>query len=113
MGFPRLHLLDRDNWAVLLPDLRPNATALDVGAGSGYLLHEFAPLFREVVATEMSRAMVWRLGRQGVRAHQTSVIKREFLGQHWGTPDLNPEDFEGIEILDGEELRRIVSSGGS
>lgn len=84
MGFPRLHLLDRGGWAALLPDLPSGAVALDVGAGSGHLLQEFRPLFREVVATELSAALVWRLEQQGARAFQTEAIVREALGGWWG-----------------------------
>ena len=83
MGFPRLHLLDRGGWAALLPDLPSGAVALDVGAGSGHLLQEFRPLFREVVATELSAALVWRLEQQGARAFQTEAIVREALGGWW------------------------------
>eukprot|EP01047_Picozoa_sp_COSAG01_P066594 COSAG01_NODE_9224_length_2514_cov_1.278675_2_plen_128_part_00 len=71
MGLPRLHLLDRGGWVELLKGrTSPGALrALDVGAGSGFLLREFAPLFSKVVATEISRVMVWRLGQQpGVHA---------------------------------------------
>lgn len=84
MGFPRLHLLDQSGWAALLPDLPRDATALDIGAGSGHLLRDFAPLFPGgVVATELSAPLVWRLGQQGAHAFKTDVVSRETLGGWW------------------------------
>lgn len=91
MGFPRLHLLDSDGWATLLPDLPDDSNALDIGAGSGHLLRDFSPLFREVVATELSIPLVWRLRQQGARAFQTEVIDREALGGYW--------DFDVVFVL--------------
>ncbi len=91
MGFPRLHLLDTGGWAALLPDLPSGAVALDVGAGSGHLLRDFRPLFGEVVATELSRALVWRLQQQGAHAFQAEAIDREALGGWW--------DFDTVFLL--------------
>ena len=45
---------------------------LDVGAGEGRVTACLAPLFRGAVeATDVSRPMVWRLGRRGFTAHLT------------------------------------------
>lgn len=91
MGFPRLHLLDRDSWSTLLPDLPRDATALDIGAGSGHMLRGFQPLFHQVVATELSIALVWRLRQQGAHAFQTELVDREALGGWW--------DFDVVFLL--------------
>ena len=55
------------------------------------------------------------LGSRGPLPHDVFAVNRSInlyaRCKHWGTADLNPADFVGIEILDEDEqeLRRIVS----
>ena len=44
---------------------------LDVGAGEGSVTACLAPLFQEVITTEVSAPMLWRLRRRGYEAHGT------------------------------------------
>ena len=92
MGFPRLHLLDREGWLSLLPGLAVGAAALDVGAGSGQLLRDFSPLFDTIVATELSTPLIWRLRLAGAHAIKTDVITRDSLGRWW-------VDFDVVFVL--------------
>ena len=46
---------------------------LDIGAGSGDVTRQLAPLFDEVVATELSPAMRWRLRRRGIECSNVDV----------------------------------------
>ena len=77
---PRVHLLSTAQWRTVLREggggggggdaaaTAAAGTALDVGAGSGHVTEAFAPLFREVFATEISPRLVQRLGARKLRA---------------------------------------------
>lgn len=51
---------------------------LDVGAGNGDVTRELAPLFAEVVTTELSRPMARRLRQQGLRCHELDIAFSSF-----------------------------------
>ena len=59
-----MHLVSTDQLRELLGP-SPIARGLDVGAGSGDVTRALAPLVDDLHTTERSRAMVWRLRRQG------------------------------------------------
>ncbi|MBI2570402.1 MAG: methyltransferase [Candidatus Schekmanbacteria bacterium] len=67
-----LHLLATGQWQALLGG-RPGGHLLDVGAGSGEVTSTLAPLFDDILTTEVSRAMAWRLGRRGFRCLRMDV----------------------------------------
>jgi SAM-dependent methyltransferase len=62
-----LFMLSEAQWRRLLA---PHAAGrlLDVGAAAGHVTSRLAPLFDEVVATDVSRSMVRRLRARGLRA---------------------------------------------
>jgi SAM-dependent methyltransferase len=67
---PAVHLLSTAQWEELLENSTAlqRQSALDVGAGSGHITAELAPVFGSVYATEISDWLVWRLERRGIRA---------------------------------------------
>ena len=69
---PAVHLLSAAHWQELLGDGTElqQKSALDVGAGSGHITAELAPVFPpgSVCATEISSWLAWRLERRGIRA---------------------------------------------
>lgn len=66
LGAYPMSLLDQAGFAVLLPNLAPNASLLDVGAGPGDVHLELAKLFHRAVATETSKGAAKRARRRGV-----------------------------------------------
>jgi SAM-dependent methyltransferase len=103
LGMYPMHLLDADQWACLLsaagltghgraesrssPDTadagagdpaprdRTPSRLLDIGAGSGGVTAALASHFDEVVTTETSRVMAFRLRRRGWRCHRLDVAR--------------------------------------
>jgi len=69
LGSYRVCLVGRSSFAALLDGV-PRRSLLDVGAGSGAVTAELAPLFARVVTTETSRAASRRLAR----AYETHAI---------------------------------------
>ena len=67
---PAVHLLSTAQWRELLENSTAlqRQSALDVGAGSGQITAELAPVFGSIYATEISNWLVWRLERRGIRA---------------------------------------------
>jgi SAM-dependent methyltransferase len=59
-----MHLLGTQQWRALLGG-RVGGKLLDVGAGSGDVTAELAPLFDQVTTVESSRLAAWRLGQRG------------------------------------------------
>ena len=66
LGAYPMSLLDQAGFAALLPNLPPNASLLDVGAGPGDVHLELAKLFQTSVATETSKGAAQRARRRGV-----------------------------------------------
>jgi len=60
-------LLSTAQWQRLLG--RRGARLLDIGAGDGEVTAQLAPLFTEIVTTELSKPMVRRLRRRGYASH--------------------------------------------
>ena len=81
LGMYPMHVLGTEQWRFLLETAGfdgahgdvASARLLDVGAGSGDVTQHLAPLFRDVVVTEVSRSMALRLRRRGFRVHRTDV----------------------------------------
>jgi len=88
LGGGQMHVISQAQAATLL-DLRapavdpprplqqPRRRLLDVGAGDGNVTRHLAPLFDEVVATEVSPGMVKRLQARGYTAVQTGDVTAE------------------------------------
>ena len=66
LGAYPMSLLDQAGFAALLPNLPPNASLLDVGAGPGDVHLELAKLFHRAVATETSQGAAKRARGRGV-----------------------------------------------
>ena len=75
----RMHLLSTDQFRTLLGP-RATGTWLDIGAGSGDVTAQGAPLFDSVVTTEVSWAMSRRLRRRGFSCHRVDVTENEIPG---------------------------------
>jgi len=75
-----LFLLSRAHWLTLLGDERI-PRLLDVGAGSGKVTAELAPLVDRVVATELSSRMAKRLRARGVECHEVDLAEGGLEGQ--------------------------------
>jgi SAM-dependent methyltransferase len=79
LGIYPMHVLSTEQWRFLLeaaavaPYDEPRGRLLDVGAGSGDVTVQLAPLFERVVTTELSRSMAYRLRRRGFSVHRTDV----------------------------------------
>eukprot|EP00277_Geminigera_cryophila_P019053 CAMPEP_0179447048 /NCGR_PEP_ID=MMETSP0799-20121207/30775_1 /TAXON_ID=46947 /ORGANISM="Geminigera cryophila, Strain CCMP2564" /LENGTH=300 /DNA_ID=CAMNT_0021237263 /DNA_START=160 /DNA_END=1062 /DNA_ORIENTATION=- len=82
----RMHVLDIDSAALLL-DLSPPSSVssqespaarplrlLDVGAGDGQVTAELAPLFGEVLATEVSLPCVRAIRKRGIACERTADL---------------------------------------
>jgi SAM-dependent methyltransferase len=67
-----MYLLGTAQWRKLLGSAA-RGRLLDVGAGSGDVTVRLAPLFAEVVTTETSAAMSWRLRKRGFRCENYDV----------------------------------------
>jgi SAM-dependent methyltransferase len=79
LGMYPMHLLGRSQWTKLLGD-GARGRLLDVGAGSGDVTAQLAPLFSDVLAIEPSRAMAWRLRRRGFRCSRIDVAEHPVPG---------------------------------
>ncbi len=79
-----MKLLSTDEWTLLLGPAA-HGRLLDVGAGAGWVTAALAPLFDEVVTTETSRAMAWRLAERGWTSHRVDLVREPL-------PDAAPFD---------------------
>lgn len=84
LGTYPLYLLGESHWRALLGETA-GGRLLDVGAAAGDVTRELAPLFDEVVATDVSRPMVERLRRRGFVAHRTDLAARDLPGPEFDT----------------------------
>ncbi len=79
LGAHSLHLVGRASFETLLrlePGARLGGRLLDIGAGTGEVTCELAPLFDEVVTTEVSRGMESRLIARGYVCLRTDLAVR-------------------------------------
>lgn len=113
LGAYPMRLLSTDEWRLLLGDAA-RGRLLDVGAGQGWITEALAPLFDEVVTTETSRAMAWRLARRGWATHRVDLALAPL-------PDRGPFDVVAcLHVLDRcarpltliERLRASVREDG-
>lgn len=99
LGTYPMHVLGTEQWRFLLQQAAPAlATStlprlLDVGAGSGDVTVQLAPLFEDVVTTELSRAMVFRLRRRGFACFRQDVAQL-------GVPDGPYDVVSCLNVLD-------------
>jgi SAM-dependent methyltransferase len=75
VGIYRMQLLSTREWEALLGP-PPLGRLLDIGAGSGDVTAELAPLFTEVEATEMSRVMCGKLRRRGFACRRIDLAEQ-------------------------------------
>lgn len=80
-------LLSTAQWRRLLGE--GGARLLDVGAGDGEVTRQIAPLFNEIVATEMSKPMVRHLRSKGYVAHLCDIAFE---------PIAEPEGFDVVAL---------------
>lgn len=83
LGTYPMHVLGTEQWSTLLAMARgaehhivPRGRLLDVGAGSGDVTQKLAPLFTEVVTTELSRMMALRLRSRGFACHRVDLAEK-------------------------------------
>lgn len=87
---PELYLLSPAHWEVLLApwtsvvhekdgEAEP-LRALDIGAGVGHVTQYYAPLFDQVVTTEVAWPYIKRLQERGYDAYQTEDVTPFYLG---------------------------------
>lgn len=83
LGTYPMHVLGTEQWSTLLAMARgaeregaAHGRLLDVGAGSGDVTRTLAPLFNEVVTTELSRTMALRLRSRGFACHRVDLAER-------------------------------------
>ncbi len=99
LGTYPMHVLGTRQWQFLLDSasaeggLPTSARLLDVGAGNGDVSVQLAPLFAEVVTTELARSMAWRLRRRGFVCHRLDVAQR-------GVPDGPYDVIACLNVLD-------------
>jgi 2-polyprenyl-3-methyl-5-hydroxy-6-metoxy-1,4-benzoquinol methylase len=101
LDLPATHLMSPAMWADVLGQRRTRA--IDIGAGSGHITRNFAELFDEMYAVEISWGVVWRLKQCGFRAIQNlqasrTVLKGEGL----------PEEYDAVFALN--VLDRVENS---
>lgn len=80
LGTHSLHLAGRASFERLFdlaPGERVGGRLLDVGAGTGEVTEELAPLFDEVVTTEISRGMARRLALRGISCLRVDLAEGE------------------------------------
>ena len=113
LGAFGMRVLGADQWRVLLGD-RARGRLLDVGAGDGGVTAEAAPLFDEVVCTELSGPMARRLRKRGWRCHEVDLATEPL-------PDEAPFDVVALlNLLDRmarplsllERLPELLAPGG-
>ena len=77
-----MRVLGTEQWRLVLRRLddRPRGRCLDVGAGDGNVTDELAPLFDEVVTTELSRNMQKRLEEHGYVCHRVDLADDDVPG---------------------------------
>ena len=64
--------------------LPAGGTLLDVGAGEGQVTDELAPLFENVITTELSTSMARRLRGRGYECHALDLAEERLPGHHNG-----------------------------
>jgi SAM-dependent methyltransferase len=92
LGMYAMHLASTDQWARLLGS-GVGGRLLDVGAGSGDVTTTLAPLFTEVVTTELSKGMARRLRSLGFRVEELDVAGR-------GAPDPFYDVVSCLNVID-------------
>ena len=83
-----LYLLSTAHWQALL-GRDAGGRLLDIGAAGGDVTRQLAPLYDEVVATDVSRPMVRRLRHAGFDARRTDLIR----------DSLDEEPFDTVALL--------------
>ena len=92
LGTYPMHLLSTAQWQALLGE-RPGGSLLDVGAGSGDITEQLAPLFDRISTTETSWGMARRLRQRGLGCVRTDVASQ-------GVPDGPHAVIACLNVLD-------------
>ncbi len=113
VGIHDMRVLGTAQWRRLLGMARVGGRLLDVGAGDGHVTATLAPLFDEVVATELSGPMARRLRRRGWSCHEVDVATEDLPGAPFdAVAALNVLDRTARPITLVERLRTLVVPGG-
>lgn len=91
LDFYPLFVLSTAQWRVLLGE-HAGGQLLDIGAGSGEVTAELAPLFEAVTTTETSRGMARRLRARGYTCHGVDLAEE-------APPQLRAGAFEVVSLL--------------
>ena len=108
-----MRVLSTEQWRLLVGE--GAGRLLDVGAGDGHVTAQAAPLYDEVVTTELSAPMARRLRRRGWRCHERDIATGPLAGE---------APFETVSILNVldrmpfpfatiERLPALVAEGGT
>lgn len=92
LGMYPMHLLGTSQWQTLIGS-QSVKRLLDVGAGSGDVTGQVAPLAGSTVTTERSRVMAGRLRRLGFACHEVDVSES-------GVPDPGYDLITCLNVLD-------------
>jgi SAM-dependent methyltransferase len=112
LGMYPMHLLGTEQWRQVLGDA-PIGRHLDVGAGSGDVTRQLAPLATEIVTTETSWAMARVLRRKGFACVRADVSTD-------GVPEPHYDLITCLNVIDRcarprtllENLRDALAPGG-
>ena len=89
VGAYSMRVLSTEQWRSVLGEAA-HGRLLDVGAGDGEVTAQLAPLFDEVVTTELSAPMARRLRKRGYRCHERDAALEEL-------PEERPFDVVAVQ----------------
>lgn len=112
LGVFDMRVLGRAQWRRLLGG-GTHGRLLDVGAGDGAVTAELAPLFDEVVTTELSRPMARRLRARGWACHEVDLARSDVPGGPFDAVALlNLIDRTNLPITILERAAAALAPGG-
>lgn len=113
VGTHDMRVLGTEQWRRLLGRERLGGRLLDVGAGDGHVTAALAPLFDEVVTTELSHPMARRLRRRGWTCHEVDLATADVPGAPYdAVAALNVLDRTATPITLVERVRQVVGAAG-
>ncbi len=113
VGTHDMRVLGTSQWRRLLGQERVGGRLLDIGAGDGHVTATLAPLFDEIVTTELSRPMARRLRRRGWTCHEQDLATDDVSGAPYDAVTmLNVLDRTARPLTLTERVRQIVDARG-